>query len=60
MDGFSPYDGGTTIKLSYSAVSLSPAVKSLLATSGMVLCISEFRHFAARYTVSRSYPDVTN
>jgi PAX-interacting protein 1 len=58
MDGIAPYDGGTTIKLSYSAVSLSPAVKSLFATSETVLYISKFRHFAARYATSRSYPDV--
>ncbi|KAI4968961.1 hypothetical protein ZWY2020_046291 [Hordeum vulgare] len=33
VDGISPCNGGTTVKLSYSAVSLSPTTKSLFATS---------------------------
>uniref|UniRef100_A0ACD5ZZ58 Uncharacterized protein n=1 Tax=Avena sativa TaxID=4498 RepID=A0ACD5ZZ58_AVESA len=32
-DGVASYNGGTTIKLSYSAVSISPTVKSLFASS---------------------------
>jgi hypothetical protein len=43
-DGISSY-GGAMIKLSYSAVSISPIMKSLFATSEMVLWLSEFRYF---------------
>uniref|UniRef100_A0A8R7TBM0 ARC105/Med15 mediator subunit C-terminal domain-containing protein n=1 Tax=Triticum urartu TaxID=4572 RepID=A0A8R7TBM0_TRIUA len=39
MDGISLCDGGTTIKLSYSAVSLSPTFKSVFATSEACLVL---------------------
>ncbi|KAM0866722.1 hypothetical protein ACQ4PT_042446 [Festuca glaucescens] len=38
-DGISSYYGGAMIKLSYSAVSISPIVKSLFATSEMSLVL---------------------
>ncbi|KAM0906052.1 hypothetical protein ACQ4PT_017014 [Festuca glaucescens] len=38
-DGISSYHGGAMIKLSYSAVSISPIVKSLFATSEMSLVL---------------------
>ncbi|XP_037487387.1 mediator of RNA polymerase II transcription subunit 15a-like isoform X1 [Triticum dicoccoides] len=56
MDGIAPYDGGTTIKLSYSAVSLSPTVKSLIATSGMSLVLPVKLFVPADYPSSSPVP----
>ena len=52
----SPYDGGTTIKLSYSAVSLSPTVKSLFATSEMYLVLPVKFFIPADYPSSSPVP----
>ncbi|KAF7018669.1 hypothetical protein CFC21_031933 [Triticum aestivum] len=56
MDGIAPYDGGTTIKLSYSAVSLSPTVKSLFATSEMSLVLPVKLFVPADYPSSSPVP----
>ncbi|KAM3390110.1 hypothetical protein ACQJBY_011967 [Aegilops geniculata] len=56
MDGIAPYDGGTTIKLSYSAVSLSPTVKSLFATSEMYLVVPVKLFIPADYPSSSPVP----
>ncbi|KAF7003921.1 hypothetical protein CFC21_019193 [Triticum aestivum] len=56
MDGIVPYDGGTTIKLSYSAVSLSPTVKSLFATSEMYLVLPVKFFVPADYPSSSPVP----
>ncbi|VAH39871.1 unnamed protein product [Triticum turgidum subsp. durum] len=49
MDGISRCDGGTTIKLSYSAVSLSPTFKSFFATSEMCLVLPVKLYVPADY-----------
>ncbi|KAM3370534.1 hypothetical protein ACQJBY_018077 [Aegilops geniculata] len=56
MDGIAPYDGGTTIKLSYTAVSLSPTVKSLIATSEMSLVLPVKLFVPADYPSSSPVP----
>lgn len=49
-DGISSCNGGTTIELSYTAVSLAPSLKSLLATSEMSLAVP------AKLFVPSDYP----
>ncbi|KAI5010678.1 hypothetical protein ZWY2020_012815 [Hordeum vulgare] len=56
MDGIAPCDSGTTIKLSYSAVSLSPAVKSLFATSETYLVLPMKLFVPADYPSSSPVP----
>ncbi|XP_040257215.1 uncharacterized protein [Aegilops tauschii subsp. strangulata] len=58
MDGIPRCDGGTTIKLSYSAVSLSPTFKSVFATSEACLVLPVKLFVPADYP--RSSPVLRN
>ncbi|KAM3373465.1 hypothetical protein ACQJBY_020099 [Aegilops geniculata] len=58
MGGISRCDGGTTIKLSYSAVSLSPTFKSVFATSEACLVLPVKLFVPADYP--RSSPVLRN